>query len=178
MHRLHEMFAALSRRRDRRRTPAHAHRRRRALHGLRTMRRALPRGLHRDDPVAQESVAVPGPAGRFRLPRALPRSQRTHRPQRGFARRHTGREEAWRPLVTRERYVNAAKRRVMFERFRAPNPHPTTELEYERQFVLVVAVILSAQATDKSVNAATRKLFPVARTPQAIAKLGVAGLAK
>jgi endonuclease III len=74
--------------------------------------------------------------------------------------------------------MNAAKRREIFERFRQANPHPTTELEYETPFELLVAVILSAQATDKSVNAATRKLFPVARTPEAIVKLGVDGLAK
>jgi endonuclease-3 len=73
--------------------------------------------------------------------------------------------------------MNAAKRRQIFERFRAANPHPTTELEYRTPFELLIAVILSAQATDKSVNAATRKLFPVARTPRAIQKLGVDGLA-
>src|SRR6187397_1107200 len=74
--------------------------------------------------------------------------------------------------------MNPQKRREIFERFRAANPHPTTELEYESPFELLLAVILSAQATDKSVNAATRKLFPVARTPEAIARLGVEGLAK
>jgi endonuclease-3 len=74
--------------------------------------------------------------------------------------------------------MNAAKRRVIFERFRAANAHPTTELEYQTPFELLIAVILSAQATDKSVNAATRKLFPVARTPREIQKLGVHGLAK
>jgi endonuclease-3 len=74
--------------------------------------------------------------------------------------------------------MNPAKRREIFERFRAANPHPTTELEYQTPFELLVAVILSAQATDKSVNAATRKLFPVARTPKAIAGLGVDGLSK
>jgi endonuclease-3 len=74
--------------------------------------------------------------------------------------------------------MNPNKRREIFERFRAANPHPTTELEYQTPFELLVAVILSAQATDKSVNAATRKLFPVARTPKAIAALGVEGLAK
>jgi len=74
--------------------------------------------------------------------------------------------------------MNAAKRRIIFERFRAANPHPTTELEYQTPFELLVAVILSAQATDKSVNAATRILFPVARTPREIQKLGVDGLAK
>ncbi|MEP7061649.1 MAG: endonuclease III [Betaproteobacteria bacterium] len=73
--------------------------------------------------------------------------------------------------------MNAAKRRAIFERLRAANPHPTTELVYKTPFELLVAVVLSAQATDKSVNVATRKLFPVARTPQAIAALGVDGLA-
>ena len=74
--------------------------------------------------------------------------------------------------------MNAAKRREIFERFRAANPKPATELEYSTPFQLLVAVILSAQATDKSVNAVTRKLFPVASTPRAIADLGVAGLSK
>jgi endonuclease III len=73
--------------------------------------------------------------------------------------------------------MNAAKRRVIFERLRAANPHPTTELVYKTPFELLVAVVLSAQATDKSVNVATRKLFAVARTPQAIAALGVDGVA-
>ena len=72
--------------------------------------------------------------------------------------------------------MNAAKRRAIFERLRAANPHPTTELVYATPFELLVAVVLSAQATDKSVNAATRKLYPVARTPQAIVALGVGGL--
>jgi endonuclease-3 len=65
----------------------------------------------------------------------------------------------------------------MFERLRALNPHPTTELEYSTPFELLVAVVLSAQATDKSVNLATRRLFPVANTPQGILDLGVEGLA-
>jgi endonuclease-3 len=64
----------------------------------------------------------------------------------------------------------------MFERLRALNPHPATELEYSTPFELLVAVILSAQATDKSVNLATRRLFPVANTPRAILDLGVEGL--
>jgi len=74
--------------------------------------------------------------------------------------------------------MNDDKRRKIFERFRAANPKPTTELEYQTPFELLVAVILSAQATDKSVNAVTPKLFPVARTPRAIADLGVANLAE
>jgi endonuclease-3 len=68
--------------------------------------------------------------------------------------------------------MNPAKRREIFTRFRAANPHPTTELEYSTPFELLVAVILSAQATDVSVNAATRILFPVANTPQALLDLG------
>lgn len=72
--------------------------------------------------------------------------------------------------------MNATKRRAIFETLRAANPHPTTELEYRTPFELLVAVVLSAQATDKSVNLATRKLFAVASTPQAIADLGEEGL--
>ena len=68
--------------------------------------------------------------------------------------------------------MNHAKRREIFLRLQAANPHPTTELEYKTPFELLVAVILSAQATDVSVNAATRHLFPVANTPQALLKLG------
>jgi endonuclease-3 len=73
--------------------------------------------------------------------------------------------------------MNPAKRREIYTRWRAANPKPTTELEYSTPFELLIAVILSAQATDKSVNAATRKLFPQARTPAAIHALGVDGLA-
>ena len=74
--------------------------------------------------------------------------------------------------------MNASQRRALFERLRALNPHPATELEYATPFELLVAVILSAQATDKSVNQATRRLFPVANTPRAILDLGVEGLAE
>jgi len=72
--------------------------------------------------------------------------------------------------------VNPQKRRAIFERFRAANPLPKSELEHRSPFELLVAVVLSAQSTDKGVNKATAKLFPVARTPEAIAKLGVEGL--
>ncbi|MBP6655046.1 MAG: endonuclease III [Propionivibrio sp.] len=68
--------------------------------------------------------------------------------------------------------MNAAKRNEIFARLSAANPAPTTELEYASVFQLLVAVILSAQATDKSVNIATRKLFADAPTPQAILALG------
>jgi endonuclease III len=68
------------------------------------------------------------------------------------------------------------KRIEFFRRLRKANPHPKSELDYASPFELLVAVILSAQATDKSVNLATAKLYPVANTPEAIAKLGEAGL--
>ncbi|MFT4248691.1 MAG: endonuclease III [Pseudomonas sp.] len=64
----------------------------------------------------------------------------------------------------------------MFSRLRELNPHPTTELEYSTPFELLIAVILSAQATDVGVNKATRRLYPVANTPQAIVDLGEDGL--
>jgi endonuclease-3 len=72
--------------------------------------------------------------------------------------------------------VNLEKRRAIFERLRAANPNPTTELEYTTPFELLIAVVLSAQATDKSVNLATRRLFRVANTPAGIAALGEEGL--
>lgn len=68
--------------------------------------------------------------------------------------------------------MNAEKRRAIFARLQAANPHPKTELEYHTPFELLFAVMLSAQATDISVNAATRHLFPVANTPQALLDLG------
>ena len=74
--------------------------------------------------------------------------------------------------------MNRKKIHVIFSRFKAANPSPKTELEYSSAFELLVAVILSAQATDKSVNVATRVLFKHARTPEAILKLGVEGLSK
>jgi len=72
--------------------------------------------------------------------------------------------------------MNREKRIAIFSTLRAANPHPTTELEYGTPFELLVAVILSAQATDVGVNKATQKLFPVANTPEAILALGVDGL--
>jgi len=72
--------------------------------------------------------------------------------------------------------VNAAKRRAIFARLRQANPHPRTELNYESPFELLIAVMLSAQATDKSVNKATAELFRVADTPAAILALGTLGL--
>ena len=72
--------------------------------------------------------------------------------------------------------MNKEKRIEIFSRFQQTNPEPKTELEYSTPFELLAAVLLSAQATDKGVNIATRKLFAVANTPAAIAALGVAGV--
>jgi endonuclease-3 len=72
--------------------------------------------------------------------------------------------------------MNPAKRRAIFERLRSANPSPKTELEYHTPFELLIAVILSAQATDRSVNKATAELFKHANTPAAILALGVRGL--
>jgi endonuclease-3 len=72
--------------------------------------------------------------------------------------------------------MNAEKRKKIFERLKTANPNPTTELEYTTPFELLIAVILSAQATDVSVNKATRKLYTVASTPEKIFALGVDGL--
>jgi endonuclease-3 len=72
--------------------------------------------------------------------------------------------------------MNAEKRREIFRRLAEAIPNPTTELQHSSTFELLIAVILSAQATDKGVNIATAKLYPVANTPQAILALGVEGL--
>ena len=72
--------------------------------------------------------------------------------------------------------MNPAKRRVIFERFRAADPDPRTELCYQSPFELLIAVVLSAQSTDVGVNKATTRLFPVARTPAALVQLGVDGV--
>ena len=72
--------------------------------------------------------------------------------------------------------MNAAKRYEIFRRFQEDNPKPETELNYSSPFELLIAVILSAQATDVGVNKATDKLYPVANTPEAIYALGYEGL--
>lgn len=74
--------------------------------------------------------------------------------------------------------MNKNKRIEIFERLKAQNPKPTTELNYKNPFELLISVILSAQATDVGVNKATEQLFPVANTPQAIYDLGIEGLKK
>ena len=72
--------------------------------------------------------------------------------------------------------MNPATRRKIFERLRSANPNPTTELVYRTPYELLVSVVLSAQATDKSVNGATAKLFEIASTPEAMVALGERGL--
>ena len=72
--------------------------------------------------------------------------------------------------------MNKEKRFEIMKRLAAERPNPVSELEYRTPYELLVAVVLSAQATDKSVNLATRKLYPVANTPKAILALGVEGL--
>ena len=72
--------------------------------------------------------------------------------------------------------MNRSIRTEIFERFQAANPHPTTELVFNSPFELLIAVLLSAQATDVGVNKATAKLFPVANTPQAMLDLGLEGV--
>ena len=74
--------------------------------------------------------------------------------------------------------MNKNKRSEIFQKLKAQNPRPTTELKYTSPFELLISVILSAQATDVGVNKATRQLFPVANTPEAIYALGVEGLKK
>ena len=72
--------------------------------------------------------------------------------------------------------MNAQKRHEIFSRWRAANPHPTTELHFDNAFQLLIAVMLSAQATDKSVNIATARFFPTHGTPQGLLELGLEGL--
>jgi endonuclease-3 len=72
--------------------------------------------------------------------------------------------------------MQPARRRAIFRRLQAANPHPTTELLHSSPFELLIAVVLSAHTTDRSVNLATRKLFAVANTPEALAALGVEGV--
>src|SRR5690606_19570673 len=103
------------------------------------------------------------PGCRRTTPHALRRA-RSHRARQGAPRR-----QASDVAMKREHIFE------LFRRLRELNPHPATELDWKTPFELLVAVILSAQATDVGVNKATRKLFPVANTPQAILDLGEDG---
>src|SRR5438046_3041765 len=115
---------------------------------------------------------------RLRLLRPCPSNHPRVRPRRKLSpRRSPARapDAQW-PETVRADTMNPQKRRAIFERFRAADPHPKSELEHHSPFELLVAVVLSAQATDKGVNKATAKLFPKIRTPAAVVKLGVDGL--
>ncbi|MBP6097153.1 MAG: endonuclease III [Methyloversatilis sp.] len=79
-------------------------------------------------------------------------------------------------MATRASKLARAEIQTVFERFRAANPHPKSDLEYGSAYQLLVAVVLSAQATDKGVNVATRKLFRIAPTPEAMVSTGVDGV--
>ena len=85
-------------------------------------------------------------------------------------------QTAPKPVARRGGPMTRAEIAEMFSRLRELNPHPTTELEYSTPFELLIAVVLSAQATDVGVNKATRRLYPIANTPQAILELGEEGL--
>ena len=173
LHRLRTLPRALSGGRHRRRAKVHAHRSRRALHGLRAVPAALPGGLHRNAAGTRSPRRIKPALNRARfdahsarlLNRAVER-QRELDAKKAAAPRRPGRT------------VNAAKRRAIFARLRAANPEPRTELNYQSPFELLVAVILSAQATDKSVNKATAALFRAANTPAAMLALGVEGLSR
>jgi hypothetical protein len=108
--------------------------------------------------------------------RARSRGLRRARRDRAGAKRRICRRRVDREGQGREVEMNDTKRAAIFERLREANPAPTTELEHVTPFELLVAVVLSAQSTDKGVNKATAKLYPVANTPAAIAKLGIDGL--
>src|SRR5262249_41653962 len=86
----------------------------------------------------------------------------------GTQARHHRRGDGARAPEGPEQTMNPAKRLEIFRRFKQANPKPTTELEYTTPFELLIAVLLSAQATDVGVNKATRKLYPVANSPQAM----------
>src|SRR5260221_2527361 len=194
LHRLHSVHPGLCGGCDRRGGKADAYGRDGALFRLGPVRSPMPGGLHRHgDRDARRCHLGPGPRGRgpgaLRAARRAPgaRAAGTRRapgsPVAQGERRSRRREEA-RDHPGRDRtragqkaaHVNPQKRRKIFERLRSANPHPTTELAYRTPFELLVSVVLSAQATDKSVNAATEKLYRVANTPQALLALGMEGL--
>src|ERR1700704_1625055 len=195
LHRMHSVHPGLPGRCDRRGGEADAHGRDGAVLRMRPVRRALPRGLHSDGARNGRGCGL-GHGPRARGPRALraapvaagARAQGARRGPGGAGaegerRSRRGEEQRDDPSRGRTRAraeaaagVNPQKRRKIFERLRSANPHPTTELTHRTPFELLVSVVLSAQATDKSVNAPTEKLYRVANTPQALLALGMEGL--
>src|SRR5690348_11330989 len=170
LHRLRALHRRLSGGRDRRGARSDAYRGRRLVHRLRALPAALPGRLHRH--VAARERMDAGVAPRGRRARHTP-AQATGKERSALAWR--GRAQG-NPRCAPRAQMNPQKRRQIYERFRAANPYPTTELKYRTPYELLVAVVLSAQATDKSVNQASGPLFAKYDTPEKMAKLGVAGL--
>ena len=178
VHRLRPVSATLPGRCHHRRRKILAYGPRRALHRLRAVFGALPGRLHRDAPGTRArgessrnstaNASMPTPSACNSTPWSAKGQLTPRKPPRRMA--HRSRHE---PAI-----VNAAKRRAIFERFREANPDPRTELQYHTPFELLVAVILSAQATDNSVNKATAQLFRRANTPAAMLSLGVKGITR
>src|SRR5256714_12730624 len=170
MHRLCALPRRLPGRCDRRRAGLHAHGGRGLVHRLPAVRAAVPGRLHRHR--AAHGPLDPGAAPRGRRARQAP--ARAPGERRGaLARRRRAQID---PRRAPGPQMNPAKGREIYSRFRAANPNPTTELKSRTPYELLVAVVLSAQATDKSVNQATGPLFEKYNTPAKLAKLGVAGL--
>src|SRR5712691_5088962 len=171
LHRLHALHRGLPGGRDRRRASTDAHRGRALVHRLRAVLASLPRRLHRHDPGKRSLDRRPQGGGEATrtAPQAAPRAAGIR-----FAGEKSPRGD--RRGAGAQKAMNPAKRCEIFRRFQAANPNPTTELKYRTPFELLVAVVLSAQATDKSVNQATAVLFEKYNTPQQMVKLGVAGL--
>ena len=139
------------------------------LAGIEMLTRRSRHGAQRRSAIRRHA-RCDSPAGRLFRHGAAARATQPFDDGRGD-RRGAGRAGASRGAA-----VNAARRRKIYERFARANPAPATELVYTTPFELLVAVVLSAQATDVSVNKATAKLFPVANTPSALLELGEEGL--
>ena len=118
-------------------------------------------------------MKTPAPGPRRRASTAAPTGKATAGPKTSAGATPASSRAA---ATRRTRQMDPGAIQEMFSRLRELDPHPTTELEYSTPFELLVAVILSAQATDVGVNKATRRLYPVANTPQAILALGEDGL--
>ena len=139
------------------------------LAGIEMLDRRSRRGAHVDLPFDGMLVAILPPGAFFGMALLLAlRNRLTAAAATDAAPRRAG--------ASGGAAVNAARRRKIYERFARANPAPATELVYATPFELLVAVVLSAQATDVSVNKATAKLFPVANTPPAMLALGEEGL--
>src|SRR5258706_12513871 len=170
VHRLHALHRCLPGGRHRRRAGHGAPGGRVLVHRLRALPAALPGRLHRARAAAGR-VDRPAQARRRRAraaPAAAPRAERS-----ALA---WGRGAQGDPGRAPRAQMNPAKRREIYRRFRAANPNPGTGLKYRTPYELLVAVGLSAQATDKSVNLATDVLYQKVDTPREMGKLGVAGL--